>query len=315
MNRSIDTAYPHVAILLCTYNGEKFITDQLCSIYKQSYTNWSIWVSDDHSQDATLTKVEKLANNELRGRIHVLEGPGAGFARNFLSLACNPAIEADYFAFCDQDDIWLERKLETAIGALSKYPAAHPAVYFSRTKMVGADGRALGFSPLFARKPALENALVQSIGGGNTTVFNRAARDILRTAGHDLDVVSHDWWTYLAVSACGGDVVYDPTPSIEYRQHDNNIIGENSSTIAVLLRVKLLLGGRFTTWIEGNLAALQRLEGLTPVKNLATISGFRELRHNRSALSRVAGIRRLGLYRQTLFGNLSLYLAALLGKW
>ena len=76
MNRSIDTAYPHVAILLCTYNGEKFITDQLCSIYKQSYTNWSIWVSDDHSQDATLTKVEKLANNELRGRIHVLKAQG-----------------------------------------------------------------------------------------------------------------------------------------------------------------------------------------------------------------------------------------------
>ena len=306
---------PHVAVLLCTHNGESFISEQLQSIGRQSHSNWSLWVSDDNSDDTTLQEIDRFANAGRMERVHVLKGPGEGFVANFLSLVCNPAIEADYFAFCDQDDVWLDQKLETAIEALSRYPAAHPAAYFGRTRIIDAHGRAVGLSPLFDREPALENALVQSIGGGNTTVINRAARDVLRMAGEDLDVAAHDWWTYLAVSACGGTVIYDAIPQVEYRQHGNNIIGENSSLPARLLRLHLLLRGRFSSWIEGNLAALSRLAPLIPPQNQAVISEFIAVRQNRSMLARAAGLYRLGLYRQTLFGNVSLYLAALLGKW
>ncbi|KQZ81978.1 hypothetical protein ASD64_09575 [Mesorhizobium sp. Root157] len=243
-----------------------------------------------------------------------MKGPGKGFVANFLSLACNPNIEADYFAFCDQDDIWLEHKLEAAVKALSGF-SAQPAAYFGRVTIADTGGRSVGASPLFARKPSLENALVQSIGGGNTTVINRAARNILQMAGEDIRVASHDWWTYLAVCACGGTTIYDPTPFVKYRQHGSNVIGENSSMKARLFRTHLLLKGRFSSWIDGNLAALQRLEVAIPAQNLSTISAFTALRHKRNMLARAVGLYRLGLYRQTYFGDLSLLIAALLGKW
>ena len=79
-------------------------------------------------------------------------------------------------------------------------------------------------------------------------------------AGPEVDVPSHDWWTYLAVAACAGEVLYDPQPAVKYRQHGENIIGENMSFVARLFRINLLLKGRFGTWLEANLAALDRLE-------------------------------------------------------
>jgi hypothetical protein len=177
------------------------------------------------------------------------------------------------------------------------------------------DGVVTGLSPLFARKPDLRNALVQSIGGGNTIVFNRAARDLLLIAGADFDVPSHDWWTYLAVSACGGKVIYDPRPCLNYRQHGANVIGENMSIGARFMRVRFLLKGGFGCWIGANLAALARLRPIIPTSNASIVTQFEALRRERSRFARVAGIRQLGLYRQTKLGMISLYIAAFLGKW
>lgn len=304
----------HVAILLASFNGDKFIAEQLDSIRKQSHTNWSLWISDDGSSDATLAEIKRFASPNLQKRINIVQGPGRGFVANFLSLICNPEIDADYFAFCDQDDIWFENKLEVAVEALSAF-ASQPAAYFGRVCVVDETGRTVGASPLFTRKPSLENALVQSIGGGNTTVMNLAAHNILRLAGRDVPVASHDWWTYLAVTACGGTAIYDPMPFVKYRQHDSNVIGENSSISARLFRIHLLMKGRFSTWIEGNLVALKKLEAAMPEKNVATIAAFRALRQKWGPFTRIAGLYRLGLYRQTRFGNISLLMAALLGKW
>ena len=88
------------------------------------------------------------------------------------------------------------------------------------------DERSYGLSPLFTRPPAFQNALVQSLGGGNTMVFNRAAKKILQEAAA-IDVVLHDWWVYQLVSAAGGMVHYDPRPMLKYRQHSDNLIGSN----------------------------------------------------------------------------------------
>lgn len=311
----MDSRDAHVAILLASHNGERFIGGQLASIGAQTHRSWELWVSDDGSSDSTLEKVRLFANQGREDRVHVIAGPGRGFVANFLSLACNPGIKADYFAFCDQDDVWLEEKLETAVKALSQLAPGQPGAYFGRTQIVDAENRPTGFSPLFSRKPALENALVQSIGGGNTMVINAAARNILCVAGHDLDVASHDWWTYLAVCACAGVAIYDDKPLVRYRQHGQNVIGENSSALARLFRVRLLLSGRFSAWIDANLTGLERLDAVIPAHNRAIISDFRALRREKRAFSRLIGLHRQGLYRQTFPGTLSLYAAALLGKW
>jgi glycosyltransferase involved in cell wall biosynthesis len=102
---------PHVALLLATKNGARYLDEQLCSYIAQTFENWSLHVSDDGSSDDTIDVIKRFATTS--GRVRTLcEGPHLGHAQNFLSLARNSSIVADYFAFSDQDDIWYPDKLE-----------------------------------------------------------------------------------------------------------------------------------------------------------------------------------------------------------
>ena len=183
---------------------------------------------------------------------------GKGVCANFLSLATDPAIDADYFAFSDQDDVWYKDKLQRALTWLVTVPDDVPALYCGRTELVSNDGRSYGFSPLFTRPIAFRNALIQSLGGGNTMVFNKAAKRLLETTGR-LDVVLHDWWMYQLVSAVGGAIRYDPQPALKYRQHPDNLIGSNRGWRARLVRIRMMLSGRFRDWNTMNIAALQHV--------------------------------------------------------
>ncbi len=136
------------------------------------------------------------------------------------------AIDADYFAFSDQDDVWYKDKLARALTWLATVPADVPAFYCGRTELISNDGRSYGYSPLFSRPIAFRNALIQSLGGGNTMVFNKAAKRLLETTGR-LEVVLHDWWMYQLVSAVDGAICYEPQPVLKYRQHPDNLIGSN----------------------------------------------------------------------------------------
>ena len=197
-----DTRGPRVAILMGARNGERYLPEQLQSFVDQTHTNWSLHVSDDGSSDATCDIVRRFCAG-LQNPITLRSGPQRGFARNFMSLACALDIMGDYFAFSDQDDIWYKNKLERALDWLTTIPDELPAVYCSRTEIVDVAGRHLGFSPLFTKSPSFKNAIVQSVGGGNTMVFNAAARSLLAAIG-EIDIVSHDWWVYQIVSAAGG---------------------------------------------------------------------------------------------------------------
>ena len=194
----------HVAILLCSYNGARFLREQLDSIYTQTHTNWKLWVSDDGSNDGTLEILSEYRETWGADRLEVVRGPCRGFSANFLSLVCRPEINADFFAYADQDDVWKPEKLARGLDRLGHLAEHGPALYCARTRLVDEQGATLGLSPLFTQKPDFRNALVQNIGGGNTMLFNSAARRILMAAGPNLDVVAHDWWTYLAVTAAGG---------------------------------------------------------------------------------------------------------------
>lgn len=302
-----------VAILQCTMHGQHFLAEQLDSIAAQTYPHWKTCVSDDGSADDTLSILDQYRAKWGDDRILVRSGPAEGFAANFLSLTCRADIQAAYYAYADQDDIWEADKLSRAIAWLESVPAGIPALYCSRTRLVDGEGREIGFSPLYSRPPSFANALVQCIGGGNTMVFNEAARDLLRQVGEDVNVVTHDWWAYLAVTGCGGHVFYDPYPTVRYRQHGNNLVGSNAGWFARLLRIRMLLKGRFRGWIDLNTQALQCIHlRLTP-ENRRIFDEFCAAR-KRSLLPRLIGFKRSGIYRQTLLGNLSLIAAALLNK-
>ena len=301
-----------VAILMCTKDGAAFLGEQLASIARQTHDNWSLVVSDDGSRDATLSILSRFAKNRPQ-TIAVRNGPQLGACANFLSLATDPSIAADYFAFSDQDDIWYEDKLKRALTWLGTIPANVPAVYCGRTELVSNDGRSYGLSPLFSQPIAFRNAIVQSLGGGNTMVFNAAAKRLLETTGR-LDVVLHDWWLYQLVSAVGGAIYYDPRPMLKYRQHADNLIGSNLGWGARLVRLRMIFQGRFRDWNAKNIAALERVPAhlITP-QNRATLARFAAAR-TAPLFKRLYYLKQSGVYRQTLLGNLGLILATILKR-
>lgn len=301
------------ALLLTTYNGKSHLPEQLATLEMQTVPHIDIWCSDDGSTDGTPDLIAAAADKWTKGVFHIRLGPGAGFAENFRSLICMPDIDADFVAFCDQDDLWDADKLEIAAQKLRGISAAVPAVYCSRTRLMEEDGRIIGQSPLMANAPSFRNALVQSIAGANTMVMNRAAFDLVRQASMDTPFVSHDWWCYLLVTGAGGKVVYDPEPHISYRQHEGNLVGANLGLDATLRRYKLLLSGRFARWTDTNLQGLSANAHLLTSENAATVHAVIGARKaGRGELAKT--ILRHGLRRQSVFGNFVLFVGTMLGK-
>ena len=304
---------PKVAILLCTYQGQWYLQAQLDSFVAQTHANWELWVSDDGSMDDTHAILEQAVKAWGGDKVSIHNGPREGFCANFLSLTCKADIDADYYAYSDQDDIWISDKLERALAILDSVPQGLPAIYCSRSLLVDADDNPIGMSPLFSKTPGFKNALTQNIGGGNTMVFNEAARQLLIEAGEEVQVVTHDWWAYLLVSGCGGRVLYDPKPTIRYRQHDSNLVGMNISWPARLKRIRQLFQGQFRAWNDLNVSALLSVRSKLTIDNQTTLDQFITSRQ-KPLIPRLKGLKKSGIYRQTIFGRLGLVVAAIFNK-
>lgn len=108
---SITSTSPEVAILLCTYHGQRYLPEQLASFEVQSHSNWKVWASDDGSEDGTHAILDAYSRKWPEGRLSICSGPSEGFAANFISLTCKDSIQADFYAYSDQDDIWNVNKL------------------------------------------------------------------------------------------------------------------------------------------------------------------------------------------------------------
>lgn len=302
----------HVVVLMAVFNGAAFLEEQLQSLVDQAHRDWSLLVSDDGSTDRSLDILQDFARAHPGRRVSVIQGPRAGFAQNFLALVRAADPRAPFIAFCDQDDVWMPGKLSRALDRMGKDDRA--VLYGGRTELLAQDGRSVGLSPLFRRPPAFQNALVQSIAGGNTMVLNRAGLSVLQRAARDpIHVVSHDWWAYQVISGAGGCVHYDPDPGVLYRQHDANLVGANTGARARLQRLRRLLAGELRDWTEANLIALNAAEAVLTPENRDLLNRFSEMRRAR-AIGRVRGIWRLGLHRQTRMGQLALIAAAMLRK-
>ena len=317
----VATAQPRptaqVAIFLCTCNGQDHLVEQLESIARQSWPAWFVALSDDGSTDRTLDIARLYQARWGAQQFSIWHGPQRGFAHNFLSCTRHRKLVAEFYAWCDQDDVWHPDKLTNAVCWLQSVPADIPALYMGRTQLISEKGRHLGHSPRFRRRASFANALVQNIGGGNTMVFNHAARMLLCEADAQLerlslDVVSHDWWSYLLVTGVGGQVLYDARPYVGYRQHGHNLVGANTGWAARWLRLRQLFRGRFRDWNTTNIAALETLKPRLTNENRARLEQFKKLR-TEPVTARLMGVWRTGLYRQTLLGTLGLWLAAVTG--
>lgn len=301
------------AILMACYNGEKFIAAQLESIRMQTVARINVWASDDRSSDETVRILQDWGEHWDKGRIEVLNGPRKGSAENFRSLIVNDAIDAEYYAFADQDDIWDADKLEKAQIWFNSRRNSGPAIYCSRTRIVDVDGAFRGLSLLFRKPPAFRNAIIQNIAGGNTMVLNRAARDLIAAASRRTGFEFHDWWSYMVVTGAGGEVFCSSEPLVSYRQHGGNLVGNNNSWKDRLARIRLMLAGGYRHQNQGNILALEQCADLLNASAHKTTAQFKQCREA-GFFGRLAAFWRSGIYRQTARGQAGLVMAVILKR-
>jgi len=304
---------PHLAILMCTYNGENFLEEQLDSIENQDYKNWTLYVNDDGSKDGTLDILKRYQKKWGIKKLHIRRGPQKSFQQNFLQIITDKKIYADLYFLSDQDDIWMTHKLSHTLQKISKLDPSEPILYCARTTYVSSNAKKiLGQSDLFLKKPSFKNALVQSLAGGNTMAFNNHLKKIA-SQFKEVEIVSHDWWLYIINELSDGKTFYDEEPTIFYRQHKGSLIGNNTTFLAKMKRLWLLFKGVYRDYNSRHLEAFDKINMPFSQKNIQIIDDFFNLR-DKGFLERIQMIDRLGLYRQTFDTHLGLYLGAMLHK-
>ena len=215
-----------VQILLSTYNGEKYLKEQLESILHQDYSGITILIRDDGSTDGTIRILEKYASEYSQITYYIGENIGAKYS--FFDLVKNANMSYDYYSFSDQDDVWSHNKVSKALERLNTMQQEKPLLYCGRTTLVDQE-----LKPIIStiRKhpivPDFGNALVENICTGCTSVTNHQLLQLVQTHIPEFTVM-HDWWFYLTASSFG-EVYYDDDSYIQYRQHQNNVVGTRTN--------------------------------------------------------------------------------------
>lgn len=213
---------------MSTYNGEKYIREQLNSILEQTYTAY-ILIRDDGSADSTLSIVEEYI--AAGADIELIKGKNIGVISSFFDLI-KAAPEADYYSFADQDDSWFKDKLEVAVTMLQSEErdlgCDVPLLYCGDTYLADGDLNPIKKDAKNPR-PSFGNAIVENICTGCTAVINRVLLEKIRESIPDTSrIIMHDWWLYL-IAETYGKTIYDNEPHMYYRQHGNNEWGAKTS--------------------------------------------------------------------------------------
>ena len=298
---------------MCTYNGEKFIADQVDSIQQQSHKEWTLYVSDDGSDDTTLEIIHQKFRNRKANECVFLKGPKQGFCQNFLSLACNKSIQADYYAFSDQDDVWDKNKLHIALSKLhnTENPDT-PALYFGRSTYADEFLRPYALSRKMTRPLGFKNAILQSVAGGNTILFNQAAKRLIEKVGV-VPAVSHDWWLYQLISGVHGNVYYDENSYILYRQHENALVGGNTSLYSKCKRIFNVMNSQFKGWCTQNIQCFLIARPYFTAENNQLVDELINIRKS-NLYKRTLRIIKTGIYRQTTLGTLGIIVAVIFNR-
>lgn len=221
-----------VQILLSTYNGERYLREQLDSIVAQTvFGQLSVLIRDDGSKDSTrdiLREYQKLYGFAL------IYGENVGITQSMWVLLQHSDPAYDYFSLSDQDDVWLPNKLEQACMALSQAESELPVLFASRSRIVDERLQQLGHSTAVHRGVSFYNAMVQNVTPGHTQVFNRTMRaSLLEKGQHDIHVI--DWWLYLVASGVGRVLFFDEE-TVLHRQHQKNSVGFETNMFKKTMR-------------------------------------------------------------------------------
>ena len=215
------TCSKKIVALMSSYNGEKYIEEQIHSIFKQEGKyEIELIIRDDGSQDETVKIIERLAyiyNIKL-----IRDGKNMGPAYSFMVLLKESPI-ADYYAFVDQDDIWYECKLNTFINEMNI--AQIPKLCFSNAKLIDDNNGELGM--VYKATPSVNLMSVACGGGilGCTVMFNYALARYFINREMPEKIIMHDMYVSVVCKAIGGELAYINCSTVKYRQHYSNVVG------------------------------------------------------------------------------------------
>ncbi len=306
-----------VQVLLSTYNGEKYIDDQIKSLLSQEDVELHIVIRDDGSTDGTVGKLKKYIY-QYPDRICISENENVGVVGSFFDLLGKASVGYDFYAFCDQDDVWNNNKLKRGISLINQIQKGQPLMYCSTTQMVNQHLAHLDIWPSPPQKSLSPyNALIENVCVGCTMIINKEALNLVKNnRPHNLkNVIMHDWWIYLVVSTFG-EVVFDSEPSILYRQHQSNALG--GSTDGWVDKWKK----RFRRFLKGQnhyILSNQAMEFLAVYTQLMEPQQSNEIQHliqiqQQNLFKRVIYIMKTPFYRQSTIDNIVFKMVFIAGK-
>ncbi|MFS6077759.1 glycosyltransferase family 2 protein [Streptococcus agalactiae] len=213
-----------VNILMATYNGEKFLAQQIESIQKQTFKEWNLLIRDDGSNDKTCDIIRNFTAKDSRIRfINENEHHNLGVIKSFFTLV-NYEV-ADFYFFSDQDDVWLPEKLSVSLEAAKHKASDVPLLVYTDLKVVNQELNILQDSMIRAQShhanTTLLPELTENTVTGGTMMINHALAEKWFTPN---DILMHDWFLAL-LAASLGEIIYLDLPTQLYRQHDNNVLG------------------------------------------------------------------------------------------
>ena len=230
-----------IAILLTSYNGEKYIGELLYSLEGQTDTRFDLYIRDDGSSDETITVIETFLSHSSFPVTLLPQGENLGAAQNFAALLQYTLKKKQYryFMFCDQDDVWLPEKVEETYKAMQKTESLNPDTpILIHTDLQVTDEKLNLLHPSYwayqhidPNYDSLNRLLIQNVITGCTAMINHPLAKI--TNEIPKTVIMHDWWIGLAAAAFGR-IEALPLSGVSYRQHDKNDTGATAYNLAAI---------------------------------------------------------------------------------
>lgn len=232
-------------VMLSSYNGEKYIRQQIESILNQTHTNFVLYIRDDGSTDSTVSIIDELAASDSR-IIFIKNNTNLGYPKCFYYLTDN-APKADYYFFSDQDDVWSDNKIESAINTMESYDVSIPVAYYGGYTICDSNLNPVGTSANIRKVPKLNKALFQVCGLEFAMAVNNAAMELLNSNKPAFSNARGTWMCMLFAAL--GKIVIDNNSYALYRRHESSVTSSDMSFMGMLKwRITTFFNGGFSDY-------------------------------------------------------------------